>query len=103
MLTVIITMQSLTSGQPRIFLRPALVAAALLLVPFTAMQFTSEVDWTLSDFIIMGILLFVTGLMIELALRKADRYRVGAAVIIVALFLWFWAELAVGVFTNWGN
>jgi protein-S-isoprenylcysteine O-methyltransferase Ste14 len=42
----------------------------LLLIPFLAMQFTSEVNWTLSDFLVAGVLLFGTGLLIELAFRK---------------------------------
>ena len=33
----------------------------LLLIPFIAMQFTNEVDWTVSDFIVIGILLPGTG------------------------------------------
>lgn len=74
--------------------------AFLLLLPLMAMQFTSEVDWNLFDFVIMGTLLLGTGLMCELVLRKVKKrdYRIGMlAAILVALFL-IWAELAVGIF-----
>ena len=80
----------------------------ILLVPLVFTLLGSGVDgqgvhWTLSDFIVMGVLVFITGLAIDLTMRKADKYRLHAAIVIVFLFLWLWAELAVGVFTNWGS
>ncbi len=76
------------------------IAAFLLMIPFTAMQFTNEVDWTASDFIIAGGLLLGTGFASELALRKirnrSTRIGITIAVVIVAFLIW--AELAVGVF-----
>lgn len=77
-----------------------LTVVAILLIPLIAMQFTSEVDWSASDFIIMGILLSGTGLAIELVLRKVTKtgHRlILCGIILIALFL-IWAELAVGVF-----
>ncbi|WP_435353491.1 hypothetical protein [Emticicia sp. SJ17W-69] len=76
------------------------VAGLLLLLPLMAMQFTSEVNWTFSDFIVAGILLFGTGGLIELAIRKIN--KVGTRIwvilgILIVLFL-IWAELAVGIF-----
>ncbi|APU67266.1 MAG: hypothetical protein VX712_08000 [Bacteroidota bacterium] len=75
-------------------------AAGILLIPLIAMQFTSEVDWKSSDFVIMGILLFGTALIIELALRKFSSTKsriIACGIILFALFL-IWAELAVGIF-----
>jgi hypothetical protein len=66
-------------------------------------QGTDGVNWTLADFAVMGALLFVTGFMIEIALKSQNRYRIVAAAGIFLAFLWLWAELAVGVFTNWGS
>lgn len=77
-----------------------LTAALLLLLPLIAMQFTSEVDWKLNDFVVMGVLLFGTGFLAEFVLRKvkSTKYRVIlVAVLLVVLFL-IWAELAVGIF-----
>lgn len=77
-----------------------LSAAGLLLIPLIAMQFTAEVNWSLFDFIVMGTLLLITGLGIELVLRKVKtvKNRVLLLLAVLALFLLVWAELAVGVF-----
>ncbi|MBK8495746.1 MAG: hypothetical protein IPL50_12610 [Chitinophagaceae bacterium] len=75
-------------------------AAFLLLIPFIAMQFTAEVNWSLSDFVIAGTLLFGTGLLCEFVLRtfKKTGQRIAiCAVVLVVLFI-IWAELAVGIF-----
>ncbi|WP_127139236.1 hypothetical protein [Flagellimonas oceanensis] len=73
---------------------------ALLAIPFTVMQFSSEVNWSLFDFMVVGGLLLALGFAIDLAIRKTKtinkRYLVITA--IVVLFLLVWAELAVGVF-----
>jgi len=77
-----------------------LTVALLLLVPFISMQFTNEVKWTLSDFVVAGLLLLGTGLLCELVIRNVHRvgYRIAiCAALLIALFL-VWAELAVGIF-----
>lgn len=76
------------------------LVSILLLIPFVAMQFTNEVNWSLSDFIIAGFLLLGTGLLGEFIWRKVSnrKYRLALLVgLLVALFL-VWAELAVGIF-----
>lgn len=87
----------------RSIVRLVLGTGAILLVPLAAMQFTDEVRWTPSDFIIMGALIFITGLSLDFVMRKADKYRLALATVIIVLFLWVWAELAVGIFTNLGS
>lgn len=81
----------------------ALVTALILMMPLVAMQFTSEVQWTLPDFIFMGALIFAAGIALDVAWQRAGKYKVLAVIGIVLAFLWLWAELAVGVFTNWGS
>ena len=81
-------------------LRIVAAVVAILLIPFTAMQFTAEVDWNLFDFSVMGVLLFGAGLLIDRVWHKVKNmeYRlmlIGA--IAISLFL-IWAELAVGIF-----
>lgn len=73
---------------------------ALLMVPLIAMQFTTEVNWTWFDFVVAGILLYGTGLLCELVLRRVKdtgRRFLIIGIVMVVLFL-VWAELAVGVF-----
>ncbi|MFZ1320335.1 MAG: hypothetical protein WAT71_02140 [Ignavibacteria bacterium] len=50
----------------------------LLLIPFIAMQFTNEVNWTLIDFTIASALLISFGLICDLILKKIKNinYRV---------------------------
>jgi asparagine N-glycosylation enzyme membrane subunit Stt3 len=82
------------------FIIIVLGTAILLLIPFIAMQFTDEVNWTLIDFIIAGALLLGTGIMCEIALRKIAniKYRIVLCVVIILIFILIWAELAVGIF-----
>ncbi len=77
-----------------------LTVALLLLIPLIAMQFTEEVNWTLFDFVVMGILLLGTGLMCELVLRRVKKigHRIAICGALLLALLIIWAELAVGVF-----
>lgn len=83
--------------QNRVFLWIALGTVALLLVPFIAMQFTNEVVWTWSDFVIAGLLVFGTGSAFVLTARKAQRYYLVIALLFVVAFVLVWVELAVGI------
>lgn len=74
--------------------------AILLCIPLVAMQFSDEVAWTLGDFIIAFILLFSTGMMIELVLKfvRNKNYRIFLTLAILCLLILVWGELAVGIF-----
>lgn len=80
-------------------LRIALVTAFILLIPLVAMQFTTEVNWTLSDFVVAGVLLFGAGLLFTLLARLGNNrpYRLAVGVAVAAGFLLVWANLAVGL------
>lgn len=77
-----------------------LAIPALLMIPLVGMQFSNDIDWSLLDFMIMGVLLLGAGLALELVLRKVPRKenRIALAAIIAIAFLLIWAELAVGIF-----
>lgn len=72
----------------------------ILSIPLMAMQFTKEVNWTISDFLVMGILLFTTVFTIGFVLKKVKtlKSRLILIVGIVVLLALVWAELAVGIF-----
>lgn len=73
--------------------------SALLTVPYFAMKFTTEVNWTALDFVAAAVMLFSAGLAIEFALRMVTSFWTRIAVcgaILLTLFV-VWAELAVGI------
>jgi hypothetical protein len=55
--------------------------------------------WTLSDFVIMGVLLGTVGLGIEFLVRQSGSMfvRLGAIVAVLTAFLTIWVNLAVGM------
>src|SRR5690606_12423560 len=72
----------------------------ILLLPLIGMQFSNEVNWTGSDFLIACILLENLGLRIELVFQIANNKT--SRIILVGLILpvgfLIWAELSVGLF-----
>jgi hypothetical protein len=76
------------------------IVGTILLIPLIAMQLTNEVNWSLFDFIIMGAMLTITGLLGEIIFKKVKKYkhRVTLYVVVAIIFLLIWAELAVGIF-----
>ena len=64
------------------------------------MNLTDEIDWTLSDFIISGLILLVFSLTINfIILRISNRKkRVFYITILFILFMLVWTELALGIF-----
>lgn len=89
----------------RSLLRILAGTAAILMLPLLAMQFTREVNWTASDFVVAAVLLSVTGLALELAVGKlaSMRQRTLWVAAIGLAFAYFWAELAVGIFFHFGS
>ncbi len=76
------------------------IVGLLLLIPLIAMQLTNEVNWSFFDFIIMGGMLTIAGLLIGTTLKKVNSYnnRLVLILIFVIIFFLIWAELAVGLF-----
>ena len=70
-------------------------AGFLLLIPYAAMRFTDEVNWTALDFAVMGAMLLTTGLAIEVALRtfKAAWIKVVAVAATLFAFVMVWGTL----------
>lgn len=75
-------------------------SVSLLLIPLIAMQFTSEVNWSLLDFVVMGTLLLSVGFGIRYVLLKNSSFqkRLIYLSLVLLAFVLIWAELAVGIF-----
>jgi hypothetical protein len=99
--------------QNKVFGWIAAGTAAILSIPFMAMQFDwvkpdphnprdRGVDWDLGDFIVMGVLLFGAGSLFVLIARATPRkYRLLVGIAVLAAFLLIWAHLAVGIVDSW--
>ena len=72
----------------------------LLLIPLIGMCISEEINWSLFDFIIMGVLIPSVSIGINFTLSKTKnlKNRIIYIGILGLLFLLIWAELAVGIF-----
>lgn len=72
-----------------------LAVPALLLIPFIAMRFTDEVNWTALDFTLMAGMLLITGIACEVALRiiKPTWMRAAAVLAVLLGFVMVWGAL----------
>lgn len=84
---------------------PAFGPLLLLLVPLIAMQFTSEVNWSVSDFIVAGVLLLGCGLLLERAWSRTGNFahRLAYGLAIFTGLLLIWVNLAVGLIGSEDN
>lgn len=75
--------------------RIAIVIGLILLIPVFGNFYIEGWNWSFGDFIVMGMLLFVTGLAIDFAVRKftITAHRVFAIFSIVVMFLLIWASM----------
>ncbi len=80
-------------------------AVFLLVMPFVAMQLTSEVNWTAGDFVFAAVLFGSVGLAIEFLVRRSGSasYRWGAVVAVLTAFLTIWVNAAVGMIGSENN
>ena len=81
------------------------IPVLLLMLPAVAMRFTSEVNWTVSDFIFAALLFGIVGLAFELIVRTSDSlaYRFGAGLAVVGGFLTIWINGAAGMIGSEDN
>lgn len=99
--------------QNKIFGWIVLATGVILLIPLvlTLLNPTASINggqgggwnWTPSDFLVMGALIFGMGSGFVLTARKVRKHRLAIGVAFAVVLLWIWVELAVGLFTNWGS
>jgi len=71
----------------------------VLLVPLVAMLFTNDVKWGLFDFVIIGALLIsASALYLYITTKLSPVSQTVATIIIVAVVMLLWGEMAVGIF-----
>lgn len=99
-------MQS-TTDTTRVPWRPVLWGGALCLLalPWVAMRFNTEVNWSPFDFAVFGTMLALACGAVELAMHASGAwsYRLGALAGIGTGFLLLWVNLAVGFIGDEGN
>lgn len=81
------------------------ITISLLLIPFIAMQFTNEVNWSVFDFIIMGSLISGTCFLFYIMARRSSNFifRLATSIAILSSFLLIWVNLAVGLIGSGPN
>jgi len=72
----------------------------LLFIPLIGMLITDEINWSLFDFIIMGVLLTLLSVGINYVINSSKNLKnqilyIG---ILLLIFLLIWVELSVGIF-----
>lgn len=75
------------------------IPVVVLSIPLLGNLFSNEFNWSASDFLIAGILLFTTAFLINLVrntIKKQNQKIVICIFILLALAL-IWLELAVGI------
>ena len=79
---------------------PIVATLAILAIPIVAMQFTDQVKWGISDFVVGGILIFGVAIALDIGRKKLKnrKYRNLILLLIILIFLIIWVELAVGIF-----
>ncbi|MDH4404286.1 MAG: hypothetical protein QE264_08615 [Flavobacterium sp.] len=77
-----------------------LIVIVIFSIPLIAMKFSSEVNWTLFDFFMAGILLITSLTLIEITLQniKNKNFKITTVFVIIFLFLLIWGDLSVGIF-----
>lgn len=83
----------------------AAFTAGVLLIPLIAMQFTTEVNWTFSDFLIAGTGISAAGLCYLFLRERAPNYsyRLASGFAIFSGLLLLWVNGAVGLIGSENN
>ena len=79
-----------------------LYCLSLLLIPMATMLISDEINWSIFDFLVMGVLLFSFGFSINIVLKntKNSKIRITFFTILILIFSLIWIELAVGIFES---
>lgn len=84
-------------GMKNNIIKVALVVGVILLIPIFGNLFVEGWNWGPLDFVVMGSLLFITGLAIDIVNQKLANpvHRAIATIVILTALFAIWVELAV--------
>ena len=79
-----------------------LACLSLLFIPMVTMLISDEINWSIFDFLVMGVLLFSFGVSINIVLNntKNSKIRITFFTFLILIFSLIWIELAVGIFES---
>jgi len=81
-----------------IFVKLLILTLSILLIPLFAMFFSNDVSWSLTDFLVMGALIYSSGcLYLWIQYKTVLRYKKLLLLFVPVLFIFLWVELAVGI------
>lgn len=77
-----------------------IAVSVILAVPFVAMMLTEQVNWSMSDFLVAGLLLTSLGFAGRWILSNVRplHYKVISVLLLLSVLIIIWLELAVGIF-----
>lgn len=86
-------------------IKVALGSLLVLLIPFTASFLSEEMDWSPFDYILVWIMLFLTGTAYSFITRNSKDavYRIAVGLAVVSGLMLTWVNLAVGLIGSEDN
>ena len=72
----------------------------ILTIPLVGTILFDQIDWGILDFLVMGIILLIVGMVLSVVSQKTKnpRKKLFYNLVIMLIFFLIWAELAVGIF-----
>ncbi len=72
----------------------------ILIIPLVGTILSDQIDWGILDFLVMGIILLIVGMVLSVVSQKIKNPRKKLFYNLVTMLIFFliWAELAVGIF-----
>ena len=72
----------------------------ILITPLVGTILSDQIDWGILDFLVMGIILLIVGMVLSVVSQKIKnpRKKLFYNLVIMLIFFLIWAELAVGIF-----
>ena len=98
-------MNDIASPKRRVRWMPYLISLSLLIVPLVGTIASQEVNWSPLDFVVAAAIILLAAGLFDLVGRRIDAAgkRLPYYALIAAFVLYLWAELAVGIFFNFGS